>query len=421
MNLPECNLRICARILAAALLLAMPFPARAVLGDSAASVLTDQTRMKGTLRSIDNGTYVMHEITSHANHGTRVRLTRGNCFWSSLGGPIYARSAAASGSVLSAGKAGCRVPAAAACKTRADGHRYSRLGVPANRPYAKFSWDGLHPATAAQQCKSQRYPLRRRLREKNWPVARGIECDVDGGLRRRWRQRITSSITSVTVACSPSTILYGQTSQCSASVTGTGSFSSTVTWTASAGTISARGLFTAPSGGVVTLPVTITATSSQDTSKSGTATVTVNPSQQASNVQPIVVDAGPAPQSFTTINEAFVTVTVCIPGTSTCQTIDHVLVDTGSSGLRLLSAAGGGELNLALPQATDSSGNPLYECLAFLDGYTWGSVSTADITVAGEKASAAAVHVVIPSSSLTCATTKLCQPKSSHGKRKRGR
>src|ERR1039458_7175321 len=64
MNLPECDLRTCARILAAALLLALPFPARAVLGDSAASVLTDQARMKGTLRSVDNRTYVMHEITT---------------------------------------------------------------------------------------------------------------------------------------------------------------------------------------------------------------------------------------------------------------------------------------------------------------------------------------------------------------------
>lgn len=63
MNLPECHLRKCARILAAAVLLAMPFPAQAVLGDSAASVLTDQARMKGTLRSTDNRTYVMHEIT----------------------------------------------------------------------------------------------------------------------------------------------------------------------------------------------------------------------------------------------------------------------------------------------------------------------------------------------------------------------
>lgn len=207
-----------------------------------------------------------------------------------------------------------------------------------------------------------------------------------------------SSIISVTVTCSPATIIFGQTSQCSATVTGTGNFSSGVTWMASAGTISSSGLFTPPSGGAATLQATITATSTQDTSKSGTTTVTVNPAGQMSNVQPIVVDAGPAPQSFFTVNEPFTTVTVCLPGTSTCQTIDHVLVDTGSSGLRLLSSAGGGELGLSLPQANDSSGNPLYECLAFLDGYIWGSVATADITVAGEKASAANVHVVIPAS-----------------------
>ncbi|MFZ0912675.1 MAG: DUF2844 domain-containing protein [Candidatus Korobacteraceae bacterium] len=59
------------RVLLAALLLALPLPAMAVLGDNAASVLTDQARMKGTLRSVDNGTYVMHEITSGA--GTVVR------------------------------------------------------------------------------------------------------------------------------------------------------------------------------------------------------------------------------------------------------------------------------------------------------------------------------------------------------------
>ncbi|HZL67091.1 MAG TPA: DUF3443 family protein [Candidatus Limnocylindrales bacterium] len=222
-----------------------------------------------------------------------------------------------------------------------------------------------------------------------WLVACGSSGNGGGG---------SSSITSVTAACSPSTILYGQTSQCSATVMGTGNFSSGVMWTASAGTISSSGLFTAPSGGVTSLQVTITATSTQDSSKAGTATVTVNPAQQTSNVQPIVVDSGPTPQSSPTVNEAFTSVTVCIPNTSSCQTIDHVLVDTGSSGLRLLSSAGGGALTLALPQANDSRGNPLYECEVFLDGYTWGSVSTADITVAGEKASSANVHVVIPAS-----------------------
>lgn len=59
------------RVLLPALLLGLPLPAMAVLGDNAASVLTDQTRMKGTLRSVDNRTYVMHEITSST--GTVVR------------------------------------------------------------------------------------------------------------------------------------------------------------------------------------------------------------------------------------------------------------------------------------------------------------------------------------------------------------
>ncbi|MFI5115416.1 MAG: DUF2844 domain-containing protein [Terriglobales bacterium] len=58
------------RVLLSALLLALPLPALAVLGDNAASVLSDQARMKGTLRSVDHGTYVMHEITSS---GTVVR------------------------------------------------------------------------------------------------------------------------------------------------------------------------------------------------------------------------------------------------------------------------------------------------------------------------------------------------------------
>src|SRR5271165_3429959 len=44
----------------------LSFPAWAVLGDSAASVLNDQARMKGTLRSVDAKTYVMHEIAAPA-------------------------------------------------------------------------------------------------------------------------------------------------------------------------------------------------------------------------------------------------------------------------------------------------------------------------------------------------------------------
>jgi Protein of unknown function (DUF3443) len=138
------------------------------------------------------------------------------------------------------------------------------------------------------------------------------------------------------------------------------------------------------------MSVTITATSTQNTKESGTATVVINPV----NMQALVVDAGPQPQTFTTRNEAFTSVTVCVPGTSTCQTVDHVLVDTGSSGLRLLSSV----LTIPLPQQNDSSGNPLDECHVFLDGYAWGLVSLADISLAGEKASSAPLQVMIPDS-----------------------
>ena len=42
-----------------------------MLGDNAASVLTDQAQIKGTLHSVDRSGYVIHEITTP--YGSRVR------------------------------------------------------------------------------------------------------------------------------------------------------------------------------------------------------------------------------------------------------------------------------------------------------------------------------------------------------------
>ncbi len=80
------------------------------------------------------------------------------------------------------------------------------------------------------------------------------------------------TIASVSVSCSPTSVQTGQSSQCTATVTGTGNYSSTVTWSASAGTINSSGLFTAPA---MAGTVTVTATSVQDTTKTGNTTVTV--------------------------------------------------------------------------------------------------------------------------------------------------
>jgi hypothetical protein len=86
------------------------------------------------------------------------------------------------------------------------------------------------------------------------------------------------TITSVSVSCSTPSVEAGQTDSCSATVTGTGSFSMSVTWTASTGAISSSGLFTAPNAAG---SVTLTATSVTSPAKSGSATVTVPPTQKS--------------------------------------------------------------------------------------------------------------------------------------------
>ena len=114
----------------------------------------------------------------------------------------------------------------------------------------------------------------------------------------------------------------------------------------------------------------------------------------ASNVQPISVNVGPSSAlgpGFNYVDGAFTSVTVCVPGSTTqCQTIDGILVDTGSSGLRILSSA----LSVALPQQTDSSNNAVAECAVFADGLTWGPVQTADVKIAGEQASSLPIQVI---------------------------
>ena len=106
------------------------------------------------------------------------------------------------------------------------------------------------------------------------------------------------------------------------------------------------------------------------------------------NTQPIQVNLGPANDYP---NGVFTTVTICVPGTSTCQDIPDVLVDTGAEGLRLLSS----QVTLSLPAVTDNTNNQLQECVSFSDGsYVWGAVASADIKMAGEKGSSVPIQLI---------------------------
>ncbi len=115
------------------------------------------------------------------------------------------------------------------------------------------------------------------------------------------------------------------------------------------------------------------------------------PVTSGSNVQPIVVNSGPANNYA---NGVFTSVKVCVPATSNCQTIDGILVDTGSYGLRLLSSSGGGALTLSLPGENADNGDALAECAGFVSGFTWGPIKTADVILAGETASKLPVQVI---------------------------
>ncbi len=93
----------------------------------------------------------------------------------------------------------------------------------------------------------------------------------------------TASVTSVAVSCVSATVNVGQTSQCSVTVQGTGSYSSAVNWAvnsvaggnATVGTVSTSGLYTAPAAVPMPFTVALTATSATDITKSASSPLIV--------------------------------------------------------------------------------------------------------------------------------------------------
>ena len=97
------------------------------------------------------------------------------------------------------------------------------------------------------------------------------------------------------------------------------------------------------------------------------------------NVMKANVWAGPYGNYF---NGPFTTVTICRSGTTACETISGILIDTGSSGLRIFGQAN----HLKLATETASDGNPIAECVPFGTLSTWGRVAYVDVKLGGEPA-----------------------------------
>ncbi|MCF8168013.1 MAG: DUF3443 domain-containing protein [Rhodoferax sp.] len=120
---------------------------------------------------------------------------------------------------------------------------------------------------------------------------------------------------------------------------------------------------------------------------SGTAITPPVASAVASNTMPVTVEQGPG----NNVNIPYVSVKVCVPGTTTCKTIDKILVDTGSTGLRLLASAVTG---FSLPPQTTQTSPIVLECAQFLHFVTWGPVKLADVVLGAKRAAAVPVQVV---------------------------
>ena len=109
------------------------------------------------------------------------------------------------------------------------------------------------------------------------------------------------------------------------------------------------------------------------------------------------VDLGPAAlisAGMVVANAAFVTITVCSPGSTTaCQTIDHVQVDTGSTGLRILHEVLPSTV-VPVPVVDPGSGHAVSECGVFADGWTWGSLGMVDVSLGGRPLKSLVVQVI---------------------------
>jgi len=206
----------------------------------------------------------------------------------------------------------------------------------------------------------------------------------------------TPAVTLASIAVTPANpgILSGTVATEQFTATGTYSDSTTnnlttsVTWSSS-NTDVATISNTSGSNGLATLltagQTTITASSGsitgstlltvQANNNDNRLTVTVNGGSLCTNAYP---------------NKPCVSVTICTPGTSTCQTIDDILLDTGASGLRIFKSV----LTVSPTQVTSGSGS-LADCIQYADySADWGPVQTVDVILGNEPAVTVPIQVI---------------------------
>jgi hypothetical protein len=104
-----------------------------------------------------------------------------------------------------------------------------------------------------------------------------------------------------------------------------------------------------------------------------------------SNVAPLYVDGFPCqPSVYPSWNEPYTNIKICEPNSTTnCQVIDHVIVDSGSDGLRFMEGVIKSSLLKHLP-VVGVKGKIITECETYVDSYTYGPLLYADVYFGGK-------------------------------------
>ncbi|MBJ6800881.1 DUF3443 family protein [Geomonas propionica] len=203
------------------------------------------------------------------------------------------------------------------------------------------------------------------------------------------------ALTSITVTPGDSTLSVGTTGRFTATgtysdnstrdITNQVSWSSSVTGVATISNASGnKGVVTAVSVGTTTLTAKV---GSFNASTTLTTTPALTP---VANVMPLTVNGSLcSPGSY--LNKACVSVTICNPDLSACQTVNDILLDTGSYGLRVFQQA---IPDLTLPPVASGTGS-LTGCVQFADNSSlWGPIKTAMVKLGNEPFVSVPIQVI---------------------------
>lgn len=136
------------------------------------------------------------------------------------------------------------------------------------------------------------------------------------------------------------------------------------------------------------------------------------PGVSGANIAPIYTDNCATRGTIAASNIPYTSVYLCAPSGSPCAWIDHLQIDTGSVGLRVLASAIPANVLAGMPAVTGSGVNPqgapvsgnMGECYQFVLSYFWGGLRQANIkmggvpsaggTYTGNSSGQAVVHVL---------------------------